>query len=308
MSSVKFIWVQSIRRVVQQVCPDLEFSPQAVAMINDIVKGALRTVITEAGTIHTITHCSSFEDSTFQHIFGVPLCGAEDIGTADGVLNVKMAIRSPDDRPPIENRAPILTVAMVDQVVRLILPGDLEAHGKAAAEKMVHTFKSNYNFKEGGNMATVSRLQFPPERIALVLNILFQLAPTVHAAVYMGALLDYLVAELVGAARRITKVDAVKRVELDRLKAAIRLDVDLSKSIPIAQVMLDNLTYGELELSVLSPVNGSGTVVRSHSGDASAVEEVSGELYNINYRYIITVLCLVAYAWYKCFKLEGSFF
>lgn len=242
------MWANACHHVLSLVSPDTpKLSAQSAALLNDTVNHILRGIVMDTEQFRNgsedMIECI---DSTFQQMVDIPLPLSGDIATGQ---SVRLAIAAASVGSPAQKTHPdILTTGMVQELIPKLLPGILGAQGVQSVQKFVEYFKQNPREHEApslpGGMLPPPRLLISPERVALRLNLVFQVTPTSLAAVYVAALVEYLLFALlegtVSAARNSSASDIIiDIIEPCHLRATATLDPDLSASKGMALLLDD---------------------------------------------------------------------
>jgi len=187
----------NVYKVLKQVHPDTGISNKAMIIMNDFVVDLFRRIATEAENLARINDKST------------------------------------------------LTSREIQTAVRLILPGELAKHGVSEGTKAVTKFNSS-NYGGGGGGGNGGRggrgprrntksaragLTFPVGRVATMLKAHWKQPVGAGAPVYLSAVLEYLVAEILelggNAARDNKKVRIIPR----HIMLAVRNDEELNKML-----------------------------------------------------------------------------
>mmetsp|Transcript_17537 Transcript_17537/g.27112 ORF Transcript_17537/g.27112 Transcript_17537/m.27112 type:complete len:211 (+) Transcript_17537:16-648(+) len=125
-----------------------------------------------------------------------------------------------------DNKA-TLSSREIQTAVRLVLPGELSKHAVSEGTKAVTKFSSNQGSK--GSQSVKAGLVFPVGRVKKYLKERTKLRIGAGSAIYLAAVLEYMVAELLELSGNCARDNQKKRIIPRHVQLALRNDEELNK-------------------------------------------------------------------------------
>lgn len=222
---IQHVFIEPVRNVLQQIHPDLRMTPVGFSICNDIIVDLLQRFVKRA-----ITH----NDELLPPDNGPGKLHVFNVEHVQGKVMYPIAIEvSASDTLEDNAIGTVLRASSFILAVPDLMDNDLRVHGIAEGEKAMNKFISNevlFRSVEDFNvhsMHDLALLQFRPTDIALLAYKLCSVTLTTNASVYLAAICEYVIAEILELAGNATHDGGMAEITGRMLMAGIRLDFEL---------------------------------------------------------------------------------